>query len=66
MEGDQSEAKQDCSGAVDNLLIDRVVCQDAQRGHRNLSMAWIDVSKTCDLGDLVWLVEMFKLRRFPE
>ena len=43
-----------------------MVCQDAQRGHRNLSMAWIDVSKAYDSVDHRWLVEMFKLHRFPE
>ena len=48
MQGDQRGAKQDCSGTVDNLLIDRMVCQGAQRGHTNLSMAWIDVSKVYD------------------
>ena len=35
MQGDQRGAKQDCSGTVDNLVIDCMVCQDAQRGHRN-------------------------------
>ena len=49
-----------------NLLIDRIVCKDAQRGHRNLSMAWIDVSNAYDSVDHRWLVEMFKLHRFPE
>ena len=66
MQGDQREAKQDCSGTVDNLLIDRMVCQDAQRGHKNLSMAWIDVSKAYDSVDHRWLVEMSKLHRFSE
>ena len=66
MQGDQRGAKQDCSGTVDNLLIDRMVCQDVQRGHRNLSMAWIDVSKAYNSVDHRWLVEMFKLHRFPE
>ena len=42
------------------------MCQDAQRGYRNLSTAWIDVSKAYDSVDHRWLVEMFKLRRFSE
>ena len=66
MQGDQRRAKQNCSGTVDNLLIDRMVCQGPQRGHRNLSMAWIDVSKAYDSVDHRWLVEMFKPHRFPE
>ena len=66
MQGDQRRAKQDCSGTVDNLLIDCMVCQDAQRGHRNLSMAWIDVSKVYDSVDHRWLVDIFTLHRFLE
>ena len=42
MEGEQRGAKEQCSGTIDNLLIDRTVCQDCERGRRNLSMAWID------------------------
>ena len=39
MQGDQRGATEKCSGTVDNLLIDRMVLQDAQRGRRNL--AWL-------------------------
>ena len=42
-----------------------MVCQDSQRGHRNLSMAWIDVKKAYDSVDHRWLEEMFSLHRFP-
>ena len=38
-----------------------MVCEDAQRGKRNLSMAWIDVVKTYDSVDHGWLSEMFTL-----
>ena len=40
-----------CSETVDNLLIDPMVCEDAQRRKRNLSMAWIDVAKAHDSVD---------------
>ena len=43
MEGQQRGAKSGCFGTMDNLLIDRAVTLDCQRGKRNLSMAWIDV-----------------------
>ena len=46
------------------IMMLMIVCEDAQRGHRNLSMVWIDVSKACDSVDHRWLVEMFKLHRF--
>ena len=47
------------SGTVDNLLIDRMVCEDVQRGKR--SMAWIDVAKADDSVDHGWLSEVFTL-----
>ena len=65
LQRDQRGAKQDCSGTVD-LIIDRMVCQDGQRGHRNLSMAWIDVSKAYDSVDHRWLMEMLEHHRLPE
>lgn len=54
---EQRGARGNCSGTVDNLLIDRMVCEDAQKERRNLSMAWIDVAKAYDLVDHGWLSE---------
>ena len=65
MEGEQRGAKEKCSGATDNILIDRMVCQDSQRGRRNISMAWIDVRKAYDSVFHNWLREMFSVHRFP-
>ena len=48
---------------IDNLLIGRMVSQDAHRCKRNLCMARVDVAKAYDLVDPRWLAEMF---RFPE
>ena len=42
-----------------------MVCEDAQRGKRNLSITWIDVAKAYDSVDHGWLSEMFTLRRLP-
>ena len=42
-----------------------MVCEDAQRGKRNLSMAWIDLAKSYDSVDHGWLSEMFILHIFP-
>ena len=69
MEGEQRGAKEQCSGTIDNLLIDRMVCQDCQRGRRNLCMAWIEVRKAYDSVDHHvhhWFREMFSLHRFPK
>ena len=57
MEGEERSAKE----TVDNLLIDRAVCQDSHRGRRNLSMASVDVRKAYDSVDHAWLVEMCSL-----
>ena len=57
---EQRGARGNCSGMVDKILIDWMVCEDAQRGKRNLSMAWIDVAKVYDSVDHVWLSEMLR------
>ena len=62
---EQRGARGNCCGTVGNLRIDRMVCEDAQRGRRNLSRAWIDVAKAYDSVDHGWLSEMFTLHRFP-
>ena len=66
IEGEQRGAKVGCSGTIDNLLIDRTVCEDNKRNKRNLSMAWIDVKKAYDSVDHKWLVEMMVVHRFPD
>ena len=42
-----------------------MVTQDCHRGRRNLSMAWVDVSKAYDSVAHAWLCEMMELHRFP-
>ena len=63
---EQRGARDNCSGTDDNLLIDRMVCEDAQGEKRNLSMAWIDVAKAYDSVDHGWLSEMFTLHGLPK
>ena len=65
MQGDQRGAKEGCAGTVEHLLIDRVVCQDGQRGKRNVTMAWVDVRKAYDSVDHRYLIETFSLHKFP-
>ena len=66
MEGQQRGAKSGCFGTMDNLLIDRAVMLDCQRGKRNLSMAWSDVRKAFDSVDRDWLCAMMTYTGFPE
>ena len=65
MQGDQRRAKEKCSSTFDNLVIDRMVMQDAQRGRRNLSMPWVKVAKAYDSVDRHWLIDIFNLHRSP-
>ena len=64
METEQRGAKSKCSGTTDNLLIDRMVCQDSHNAHKNLSMAWIDVRKAFDSVRHEWLQEIMSLHKF--
>ena len=48
MEKQQRGATERCRGTTDNLHIDRMVTQDCHRDRRNLSKAWIDVTKAYD------------------
>ena len=65
IENEQRGAKAKSSGTSDNLMIDRMVTMDCHRGHRNLSMAWVDVKKTYDTVDHKWLGESMDVHRFP-
>ena len=64
METEQRGVKSKCSGTTDNLLIDRMVCQDSHNAHKNLSMAWIDVRKAFDSVSHEWLQEIMSLHKF--
>ena len=64
MEAEQRGVKSKCSGTTDNLLIDRMVCQDSHNAHKNLSMAWIDVRKAFDFVSHEWLQEIMSLHKF--
>ena len=65
MENEQRGAKAKCSGTSDNLMIDRMVTLDCHRGHRNLSMAWVDVKKAYDTVDHKWLSKCMDVHCFP-
>ena len=65
MQRGQRGAKKGSSGTTDNLLIDRMVTQDCHRRRRNLSMAWVDVSKAYDSVDHSWLRKVMEVHRFP-
>ena len=45
------KSEKGCTATINNLLTDRVVTQDCQRGRKNLNMASIDVGKAYDSVD---------------
>ena len=65
MEIEQRGAEVECSGTMNNLLIDRMVTEDCHGGKRNFIMAWVNVAKAYDSIDHEWLHEMMILHRFP-
>ena len=51
---------------IDNLLIDKVILEDARKNSKNLSCTWIDVKKAFDGVSHVWLIEVLKMHRISE
>ncbi|XP_047484152.1 uncharacterized protein LOC125035884 [Penaeus chinensis] len=45
----------------DQLLVDKAVIEDAKRGKRNLSMAWIDYKKAYDSVPHSWIIAAMKI-----
>ena len=65
MQMDQRGAKSECSGTLQNLLIDNMVFNDAHDHKRNLSCGWVDVSKAYDSISHKWMEKMLEIHRFP-
>ena len=65
MQIDQRGGKEKCSGTSENLLIDNMVLMDAHDNKRNLSCAWVDVSKAYDYLSHSWIRKMLSIHRFP-
>lgn len=60
MECGQRGAKEGCSGTSDNLMIDRMVTMNCQRGKPNVSMARVGVKKAYDS-----MANIMEIHRFP-
>jgi len=61
---EQKGCKKGSYGCKDQLLINRMLMENCQRNHRNLSMAWIDYRKAFDSVPHGWILkalEIFKL-----
>ena len=50
-------------GCIDNLLIDKMVLEDASKFKKNLSCVWIDTRKALDSVSYRWLIQVLNLHR---
>ena len=61
---EQNGCKRGSNGYKDQLLINRMLMENCQKNHRNLSMAWIDYRKSFDRVPHGWILrvlDIFKL-----
>jgi hypothetical protein len=65
IERNQRGALKNSWGAQDNLLIDKLVLEDAKVHKRTLCQAWIDYQKAYDSIGHEWIQEVLSLYRFP-
>lgn len=63
MQIDQRERKAKAMGYVDNLLIDKMVLEDAHFQKKNLSCSWVDVKKAFDSVSQQWIIKILKMHR---
>ena len=62
---DKLGGKTNCSGTIDNLLVDETVPRDERINHRNLSCAWTYVRKAFDSLSNGYLKRMIEIHRVP-
>ncbi|XP_047501775.1 uncharacterized protein LOC125047544 [Penaeus chinensis] len=58
---EQKGGRKATRGCKDQLLVDKAVIEDAKRGKRNLSMAWIDYKKAYDSVPHSWIIAAMKI-----
>ena len=63
---EQTGAKKGLWGCTDQLLINRVVTDEARKGRRNLCMIWLDYKKAYDSVPHAWITEAFRLAKIPD
>ena len=63
---EQAGAKKRLWGCTDQLLINRVVTNEAKKGRRNLSMIWLDYKKAYDSVPHAWIIEALRLAKIPD
>ena len=62
MQIDQRGGKAKSMGCVDNLIIDKMILEDAHFNKKNLSCSWIDVKKAFDAVSHEWITKALEIR----
>ena len=52
----QKGSRRKCQGAKDQLLIDRCILQNCRKTKTNLSMAWVEYKKDCNMVPHSWII----------
>ena len=63
---EQAGAKKGSWGCIDKLMINKVVTDEVVKGHRNLSMMWLDYKKAYDSVPHAWILESLRSAKIPE
>ena len=63
---EQKENSRNTFGTIDQLLINKMIQEDAKKKKKNLSTAWIDYKKPFDWVPHDWIVETLKIHKFDE
>ena len=65
MQLDQRGGKPGSMGCTDNLLVDRMVLEDAQFNLKNLTCTWVDLKKAFDSVSHLWLFRCLECHGVP-
>ena len=58
---EQNGCRRGSHGTKDQLLINKMILENAHTKHRNLSTAWIDYKKTFDSIPHAWIIQLLEL-----
>ena len=60
---EQKGCRKGLRGTKDQLLVDKAILKNCRRGLTNLSMAWIDYKKACDMVPNSWILKCLEMVR---
>ena len=63
---EQKGVRRKARGCKDQLLLDKVIMENAKKRSRNLSMMWIDYKKAYDSVPHSWIIECLKMYKLNE